>query len=217
MAFRFLAPLVPTPKSRSHAPRYVPPDRRSTTSDQDLSDSRIRSNSNSSHSSSSSKPGNWRTREPLPARNVFTKAGHILFLPELHYIKPESCIHKQFHESDYEGACNHPIVPLRTFTGLNGEEFLEFMPCTSFGGRRPIDSTSDWMKRGARLVEHAGAVAHDWQAPLQLETGSSTFEKPTYILTGKTYHIDQVLPYKPSVRPITLSTLSVSRLQQLAR
>jgi hypothetical protein len=75
------------------------------------------------------------------------------------------------------------------------------------------------MKRSARLVEHAGVVAHDWQAPLELETGSNTFEKPTYILTGKTYHIelDQVLPYKPSVGPITLSTISMSRLQQYAR
>jgi hypothetical protein len=93
------------------------------------------------------------------------------------------------------------------------------MSCTSFGGRGPIQSTPDWMKRSARLVEHAGAVAHDWQAPLELETGSSTFEKLTYILTGKTYNVelDQVLPYKPSVGPITLSTLSLSRLQQLAR
>jgi hypothetical protein len=92
------------------------------------------------------------------------------------------------------------------------------MTCTSFGGLGPVAGTPDWMKRSARLIEHAGATAYDRQAPLELELGSDSFEKPTYVLTGIKYviELDQVRPYKPSAGTITLSAASISHIQKLA-
>lgn len=93
------------------------------------------------------------------------------------------------------------------------------MTCTSFGGLGPVAGTPDWMKRSARLIEHAGITAYDRQASLELELGSDSFEKPTYVLTGIKYvvELDQVRPYKPLAGAITLSAKSISHLQRLAK
>jgi hypothetical protein len=93
------------------------------------------------------------------------------------------------------------------------------MTCTSFGGLGPVAGTPDWMKRSARLIKHADTTAYDRQAPLELELGSDSFEKPTYVLTGIKYviELDQVRPFKPSVGTITLSAESISHLQRHAK